>query len=445
MRTDWRNPQTALAVALLSAVAAAATAQPPAAEPNVMAALSRQVRRIAAEAGAKVLRIEVDSPVPADAPASVLVMTRRRVSTGFVVSEGGSVLTTAETVQVRSHWLLPGPPGGFREVRDVAKEAMTIDQDGRRRTARVVGTCQRSNLALLQVDGLDAAPVKLATEREMTPGSLVVALSAPGIPGNRMTLGLIDQMHLQTGTRKVEDLLSLSVPVGRGTIGAPVFDADGNVVGMISGSRPTWVIRPLRSGGQLLGLRDDSHATVAIPATFLKRAVPDLKTTGTVLYGYLGVKIAEATDRVTVDTVMADSPASRAELRPGDRLLSLDGEPVANPHDFQRRIIDRRPGEQVTLTVNRGGARVRVKVVLGRRPQPQETPRPAAIAVRNSFEQMRRRLMRLPGPQRVLLETQLRDHLQNMHRTLEKELERLKQQIEVFEGPPASRPADEEP
>ena len=433
-----RHPSiTPIFLAALLLLTAAAVGDP--AESNPMAAISLQIRRIAAEVESKILRIEVDTPVPADAPGGVLVMTRRRVGTGFVVASGGFVLTTAETVQLRAHWVKTGVSGGFHRVRSVADKAVAIDHTGRRRTARVVGTCFRSNLALLQVDGLDVAAVKLAAKNELATGSLVVVFSAPGIPGNRMTLGLIGRTHLRTGTRKVEDLISLSVPAG-GAGGSPIFSAEGNVVGMISGVHSTWLSpRRRASGGNLLGPRRDTRTVVAIPAMFLKRAIPDLKTTGTVLYGYLGVRIAPGKGSVTVASVEDDSPASRASLRVADKLVSLDGKPIGRVHDLLRRVAYRRPGEQITLGVRRKSGLISVKIVLGRRPETDGGATAPPTTAVDRYERMRQRLLRLPPAQRTALKNKWRAHLLNIRRLLEKQMEQLDQQIEALEVKPPSK------
>jgi serine protease Do len=431
------NPLTlALAMALLAASLAAADPAPvPPKRTTPMAALGEQVRQLVARARGSIVRIEVDTPVPPGVPPGVPVITRRRYGTGFIVAAGGYVLTTAETMQRRAHWLVPGTDGRLRHVVGVAKRAALIDAAGRRFEAEVVGSCPLSNLALLRARALGGEPLELGDSAKLGVGSVVVAVGAAGLPGARLGLGLVNETHVRTGAYKVEDLLSVSVPVGGGAGGAPLFAADGRVAGMIAAVEPVQLQSPVERGVQQWTDGRYAGTVLAIPARFLSRAIPDLKTTGMVQYGYLGVRIGPREGAVVVGEVVADSPAGRAKLKAGDRLVALDGTAIGGVHDFERQIARRRPGRQVSLTLKRGGQIVTAKVVLGRRPKADLQP-PAAFEPRLPMP-------RLPTAGRHGIDRLLREHMLDLRRTLRRQISEMQRQLDAMDKNLATQPDDE--
>ena len=180
---------------------------------------------------------------------------------GFFLTEDGYVVTNAHVVED-------------------AREYTVITDDGRELAAKLIGTDERTDLALLKVDGHDFPYVKLATETPKI-GQWVLAVGNPFGLGGTVTAGIISAEGRDIGAGPYDNFLQIDAPVNRGNSGGPTFNTKGEVVGV-----NTAIFSP--SGGNV-------GIAFAIPANTVQEVVSDLRKDGTVTRGWLGVQIQPVT------------------------------------------------------------------------------------------------------------------------------------------------------
>ena len=257
------------------------------------------------------------------------------VGSGFIIDASGLIVT--------SHHVVKGA------------DTVTVTlHDGRKLEARVAGTDPKTDLALIEIDAGEALPaVEFGDSDATRVGDWVVAVGNPfGLRGT-VTAGIVSARGRDIGSGPYDDYLQLDAPINSGSSGGPLFDRGGRVVGV-----NTAIFSP--TGGNVgIGF--------AIPANIAKPVIESLRAEGRVERGWLGVAIqrieqtlAEAlgldeAKGALVVSVMADGPAARAGLRPGDVIVSFAGEPIDAMKDLPRIVAERDSGAEVTIEVWRDG------------------------------------------------------------------------------------------
>jgi serine protease Do len=265
------------------------------------------------------------------------------MGSGFFISADGYVVTNNHVV-------------------DKAKTVSITTDDGKAYSAKVVGTDPKTDLALLKIDnGPDFPFVKLAGNPPRV-GDWVLAVGNPFGLGGTVTAGIVSARGRDIGSGPYDDYLQIDAPVNHGNSGGPTFDLNGNVVGV-----NTAIYSP--SGGSV-GIAFD------IPAQTVRSVVDQLKETGSVTRGYVGVEIQKVTPDLAdalglkeakgalVAAVSADGPGSKAGLKSGDTILAVNGQDVADAHDMSRDIAALKPGEKASLSVWRDGETRTVEVTI---------------------------------------------------------------------------------
>ncbi len=248
----------------------------------------------------------------------------------------------------------------------VAKDAVNVEvltDDGNTYTAKVIGTDPRSDLALLKVDGKnDFAFVKFA-HSDAEVGDWVVAMGNPFGLGGTVTAGIVSARGRDIGASPYDDFIQIDAPVNKGNSGGPTFNQDAQVVGV-----NTAIYSP--SGGSV-------GIAFAIPAHTVERVVAQLKDHGHVTRGWLGVQIQGVTPELAdslglkspagalITTPQGGSPAEKAGLHAGDVITAVNGSDVKDARDLARKIADIAPGQDVKLTVQRGGKADTINVKIG--------------------------------------------------------------------------------
>jgi len=238
--------------------------------------------------------------------------------------------------------------------------------DGRSLEAKVVGTDPKTDLALLKVAEGGPFPFVEMAQGAARVGDWVLAVGNPFGLGGTVTAGIVSARARDIGAGPYDDFLQIDASVNRGNSGGPAFDLQGRVVGV-----NTAIASP--SGGNV-------GIAFAIPAETVQKIVAQLKETGTVSRGYLGVQIQPVTKDIAasvgldkpegaiVARVEPGSPAAAAGIRQGDVVLSVDGKPVRDARDLSRRIAWLEPSATVELQILRDGGKQTVAVKLGRQP-----------------------------------------------------------------------------
>ena len=251
-------------------------------------------------------------------------------------------------------------------VVDGAEEVSIVMDDGTTLDAKVIGTDDKTDLALLKVDADRTFAFVPFAEADVRIGDWVVAVGNPFGLGGTVTAGIVSARGRDLGSGPYDDYIQIDAPINKGNSGGPTFNYKGEVVGV-----NTAIYSP--SGGSVgIGF--------AIPAKIAEQVVADLKDNGTVVRGWLGVLIQPVTEDIAdglglkeakgalVTEPQEDSPAAKAGLKSGDAILTVNGGEVKDSKDLARRIAAFSPGSSVALEIWRNGAKETVNVTLGTYP-----------------------------------------------------------------------------
>lgn len=252
-----------------------------------------------------------------------------RVGSGFAVTE--------EEVVTARHLVID------------ADQVLIRDISGRTLPAAVVGTDARTDLALLRVPGAGLRPVALDPSPERPVGDTVIAIGNPYGLSHSLAVGVVGGRgrRLQGAVEEGVDYLQLSIPLNPGNSGGPVFDEQGRVVGVLSGTH---------AQGQAIAF--------AVPAETLLESLPALRAGQRVSRAFLGAKVEQQGQYAVASSVIPSSPADRAGIRPGDVVTAFGGDPVSTPRDLSRALDRFDGGDTVEVRVLRDGERQVVEVVL---------------------------------------------------------------------------------
>jgi serine protease Do len=263
--------------------------------------------------------------------------TSRTLGSGFIINPDGLVVTNnhvverAQAIQVRL-------------------------ADGREFNASVVGRDPSTDLALLRLaDARELPSVTLGDSDNLEIGDWVVAIGNPFGLDTSVTHGLISARERVIGVGPFDDFIQTNALINPGNSGGPLFDLKGDVVG---------VTTAIVSQGQGIGF--------AVPINLVKDLLPNLLDNGRPERGWLGLnvqEVGEGTARapVIVD-VFKDSPAEKAGLKPGDRVVGVGGKPVQRYQQILRRVALLQPGTTVKIDVVRGGRSFDFTATLTQRP-----------------------------------------------------------------------------
>jgi serine protease Do len=275
-----------------------------------------------------------------------------------ITGEGSGFFITADGYAVTNN-----------HVVDHAKSVQVTTDDGAIFTAKVVGTDQKTDLALIKVDGKSDFPFVKFAERAPQVGDWVVAVGNPFGLGGTVTAGIVSARGRDIGAGPYDDYLQIDAPINKGNSGGPAFDVEGNVIGV-----NTAIYSP--SGGSV-GIGFD------IPAETVKTVVAELKSSGHVTRGWLGVQIQPVTATIADSLGMKKaegalvaepqdgSPAAKAGILSGDVITAVNGTPVKDARELARTIGTIAPSATVKLDIIRGGQAKTISLTLGEMPDQQ--------------------------------------------------------------------------
>ncbi|MGE3143360.1 MAG: Do family serine endopeptidase [Hyphomonadaceae bacterium] len=265
---------------------------------------------------------------------------------GFFISEDGYIVTNNHVVE------------------NADRLSITTD-DGRDIDARLIGRDPRTDLAVIKVDGGHFPYVRFA-EHEPRIGDWVLAVGNPFGLGGTVTSGIVSARGRDIGAGPYDDFLQIDAPVNQGNSGGPAFNLNGEVVGV-----NTAIYSP--SGGNV-------GIAFAIPAATARPIVEALRRNGSITRGYLGVSAqplnqdlarSMGVDRANgalIAEVTPASPAERAGLRPGDIIVSINDQDVADARALARVVGNVRPGADTRIGYIRDGRTHSTHVALAQQP-----------------------------------------------------------------------------
>lgn len=284
----------------------------------------------------------VGAPVaPARAPRPGPQRQARGQGSGFIIDASGLIVTNNHVV---------------RNARSVAVGL----PDGTEYPARLVGADELTDLALLKIEPSRSLPVaRWGDSRAMEPGDWAIVAGNPFGLGATVTAGIISARGRNIGSGPYDDFLQIDASINPGNSGGPVFNQQGEVIGV-----STAIVSP--SGGSVgIGF--------AVPSEIAQRIIGELRNSGSIERGWLGVSVRDGTtpQGVLVEAVEPGSPAARAGLRAGDVVMSFNGERVETSNGLVRSVAAIRPGQSARISFIRQGRSRDVAVEVGRRPAPR--------------------------------------------------------------------------
>jgi serine protease Do len=258
---------------------------------------------------------------------------------GFLVRQDGYIITNNHVI-------------------DGADKIEVKLKDGRSFQAKVVGSDDRTDVAVVKVDAVALPVVEFTNSDEIKVGQIVCAIGAPYKFDYTFTTGVVSAKgRNELLADKYEDYIQTDAAINPGNSGGPLCDLDGKVLGINT------LIHGLNRG---LGF--------AISSNLAREVSDQLIAAGKIVRPWLGIMIETLNDQnrgevfkgidkgVVVKTIQADTPAAKSDLRPADVITEVDGTPIATAKELQREVLKKKVGDDVRLSVMRNGKKMLVSV-----------------------------------------------------------------------------------
>ena len=257
----------------------------------------------------------------------------RSLGSGFVISDDGYILTNHHVI---------------RNVDEINVRLA----NGHSYKGTLKGSDEKLDIALIKIDAPKEklSVVKMGDSEKLQVGEWVIAIGNPFGLEQTVTVGIVSAKGRVIGAGPYDNFIQTDASINPGNSGGPLFNARGEVVGI-----NTAIIR----GGQGIGF--------ATPINVAHNILPQLKKTGKVVRGWLGVAVQDVTPELAksygledaqgalVAEVIKGSPAEKCGIQPEDIILSFDGKEVNMLNDLPRMVADRAVGEKVSIEVLRDG------------------------------------------------------------------------------------------
>jgi serine protease Do len=268
------------------------------------------------------------------------------LGSGFVIDPSGLIVTNNHVI-------------------DEADEITVTLNDGTSLPAKLVGRDPKSDLALVKVNPpKPLAFTHFGDSDHAHVGDWVIAIGNPFGLGSTVTAGIVSARNRDIAAGPYDDFIQTDAPINRGNSGGPLFDMDGNVVGVNSA-----IFSP--SGGSVgIGF--------SIPSNMAREVIDQLRQYGAARRGWLGVRIQQVTSDIaeglglpgTQGALVADvtvgGPAAKGGVENGDLILDFDGKPVADSRALPRIVADTAIGKAVNVDLWRKGKKETVRVTVAK-------------------------------------------------------------------------------
>jgi serine protease Do len=276
--------------------------------------------------------------------------TRRGAGTGFIIDADGSILTNHHVI--------------YR-----ADRIMVRLSDGRSLRARVIGSDQATDIALIKIDGQGLPVAPLGDSSALRMGEWVCAIGNPLGYDHSVTVGVVSFLGRKLFDASLDDYIQTDAAINFGNSGGPLINSRGEVVG--------------------INAAISSHASgigFAVPINGATVILDQLRSRGRVSRGYMGVTLRSVDADVQtslklpvargalIQDVSGDSPGDRAGLRAYDTIIALDDRPVTNDDQLIHDIASRAPGTSVHVTLVRDSHEETIAVTLAERPVHEREP-----------------------------------------------------------------------
>ena len=267
------------------------------------------------------------------------------LGSGFIIDKSGLIVTNNHVI-------------------DGADQITVVMKDSTRLEAKVLGKDEKTDLALLKVTSKKPLPsLKWGDSRKARVGDWVLAIGNPLGLGGSVTAGIVSARGRDIRSGPYDDFIQTDAPINRGNSGGPLFDMQGNVIGI-----NTAILSP--NGGSIgIGF--------SIPSQLAKGVIGQLQKFGVTKRGWLGVQIQTVSKDIAdslglgeaygalVAGIVKDSPAARAGFKSGDVILRFDGKKVTESRRLPRMVAETDVGKKVQVDVWRSKSEKKLWVKLG--------------------------------------------------------------------------------
>jgi serine protease Do len=258
---------------------------------------------------------------------------------GFIIDPTGIIVTNNHVV-------------------DHADKIVVSLTDGRQLPATVIGRDELTDVAVIKVQSPEALPsVTWGDSRKAEVGDWILTAGNPFGLGGSVSVGIISAEGRDLNSGPFDNFLQLDAPINPGNSGGPIFNMDGQVIGVSS-----VIVSPT---GASVGIG------FAIPSETVNRIVAQLLAKGSIERGWLGVSVDDRDNGVTIAGVSRDGPAAKAGIRTGDVVVAVNGDRIESSRGLIRAVAGVAPGNAVRVTVRRQGREIEIPVNVGRRPPDQ--------------------------------------------------------------------------
>ena len=270
---------------------------------------------------------------------------KKGLGSGFIISEDGYVLTNNHVVRK-------------------ADDIQVILQDGEKFNADIIGSDPKTDLALLKIKSSKKLPaISFGSSSDLEIGDTVIAIGNPFGLGHTVTSGIVSAKGRSLGLGAYDDFIQTDAAINPGNSGGPLFNYRGEVVG---------VNTAIIAGGQGIGF--------AIPVNMARAIVDQLKSSGKVVRGWLGVIVQQITPEIEqslnlpgskgalVSDIAPGGPAEKAGIKRGDVITEVNGIEIKEMPDLPKTIASYTPGKSANIKIIREGSSKIVNVTLGELP-----------------------------------------------------------------------------
>jgi serine protease Do len=282
------------------------------------------------------------------------------LGSGFIIDPSGYIVTNNHVIE------------------DSDQITVTFN-DGSEMPAKLVGRDTKTDLALLKVTPRKPLPATHFGDSDKARiGDWVIAIGDPFGIGSTVTAGIVSARNRNINAGPYDDFIQTDAPINKGNSGGPLFDMDGNVIGINS-----QIFSP--SGGSVgIGF--------AIPANLAREVVGQLRKFGVARRGWIGVRIQPVTSEIAeglnlgstrgalVADVTAGGPAARAGLQNGDLVVGFDGKPVADDRALPRIVADTPIGKTVNIDLLRKGRKSTLRITVQKLADDSKPDKPVKAA-----------------------------------------------------------------
>lgn len=268
-----------------------------------------------------------------DGQISPLGQEHYALGSGFLVDEEGYILTNGHVI-------------------DHASSINVILADNSQHQAKVIGTDSKTDLALIKIDtDKKLIPARLGDSDKIRVGDWILAIGNPFGLGGSVTAGIVSAKSRDIESGPYDNYIQTDASINQGNSGGPMFNLDGDVIGINTAIFST-------TGGNM-------GISFAIPVNNAKFVIKELKKSGTVNRGWIGVRvlpqmmennsIANIPTGIQVSSVSENSPAAQAGVQAGDIITALNGNPAESAQIFSRLVSESAIDSTITLNIWRGG------------------------------------------------------------------------------------------